>query len=400
MAKIDAVLDALLAECGLQALAEPTRAWCRQEGASFVDELFEHIDAFAKALQLSVEHKQNLAAALARRVLPQVSEFMRVRNTFLDLVDGPRLIGLQRSRTEPQQGGRSSLDDSDEDLGLEPEIDEDGVGPAPGEVDEAPPASPAGLDLYKTVTCDGYEPTGEWGGWAREDPNLIPAPAAQPDVFMALEPGNIPEGMQFGGVAMPVMVGMCLVPVGRFDRPGEELATGPAAAPAAPEPRDPPRATGLQRVFSLASQTYRIRWTADSRILKTTNREHVSPIFELSFAGTAEFRLLMKPKSFHNQRGGASFKKSQGKGTVQLVCLTPVEDLVNPVITFRLAVGSGTDPRKQQRPRGPVQHDFRDRAICGLAESNDEWEFSRAVDKPTLSFVVCLELFPGAAPAR
>lgn len=65
-------------------------------------------------------------------------------------------------------------------------------------------------------------------------------------------------------------------------------------------------------------------------------------------------------------------------------------------VTFRLGVGSHANPKKQQKYRGPVRHDFRERPICGLEGRDEWWDFQRSVDKPTESFVVCLEVFPSS----
>merc|ERR1719210_698683 len=122
-------------------------------------------------------------------------------------------------------------------------------------------------------------------------------------------------------------------------------------------PPGPKRAMALQRAFSVASSIFRIRWTVDARKLVSMDREHVSPAFDLSFGEPVQFKMIMRPKVMSDEKGGGSFKKARGRGTIKLRCLNDVDTSVRPVVNFRIAVGSG-DPAKQAKPRGPVRHDF------------------------------------------
>lgn len=61
------------------------------------------------------------------------------------------------------------------------------------------------------------------------------------------------------------------------------------------------------------------------------------------------------------------------------------------MVTFRLGVGSDK-ASKQLKPRGPVRHDFSEKNICGLPSGQDDWDFGKAVDEKTQTFVVCLEI--------
>lgn len=414
------------------------------------------------------------AAAMTAPGPPQMPAVF-VKNTFLDLDDGLRMPELQRWRSAPNPD--PVRDDSDEEEASE-------AAPEEAEADAEPPPLP---DLYRTKTCDGYEPAMEWT-WLGGDPNNLgggdlnfgggdlgigagpllgggdfppcvalgempgaPAgplpPQAQPMAPGAV--GGVPQPV-FGMVMVPaeamqgapmftpvmgppppfVMPGMpadCVaVPVARFTRWPENLPQGgpvpsmpddgqlplselaAAAAAAAADAEDaggelgqsppmpaPPRAPVLQRTFSVPSSLDRIRWTVDARKLKSTDREAVSPMFELSFSKIVNFKILIRPKVISSVRGGASFKKAKGKGSVELRCLDEVTAAMNPVVTFRISVGSGTDPARQEPPRGPVRHDFTKKAICGLPAGEEEWDFSKAVDEATQTFVVCLEVLAG-----
>mmetsp|Transcript_118253 Transcript_118253/g.339267 ORF Transcript_118253/g.339267 Transcript_118253/m.339267 type:complete len:129 (-) Transcript_118253:111-497(-) len=108
-----------------------------------------------------------------------------VKNTFLDLDDAPRLPGLERSRSEPNRtrADEASDDEESDEEGAtsaengdvltstplpSPDIDFDGDDMAPPEMS----------DLYRTTTCDGYEPMYHWNWLHGDQPDgLAPAPA-------------------------------------------------------------------------------------------------------------------------------------------------------------------------------------------------------------------------------
>merc|ERR1711972_1094829 len=56
---------------------------------------------------------------------------------------------------------------------------------------------------------------------------------------------------------------------------------------ASAEPKS--RAQVMERVYSCASQRERIHWTVDSRKLKSTDREAVSPTFNVTCGGELDF---------------------------------------------------------------------------------------------------------------
>merc|ERR1719272_719373 len=103
-----------------------------------------------------------------------------------------------------------------------------------------------------------------------------------------------------------------------------------------------PRPQAMERLFSATSQRERIRWTVDARKLKSSDREAVSPTFEVSCGGILKFKMVLKPKVMDSQKGGACFKKSRNKGYVELRCVTDLENEphVKPILTFRLQVAS------------------------------------------------------------
>jgi hypothetical protein len=214
--------------------------------------------------------------------------------------------------------------------------------------------------------------------------------------------------------AMPVPSGLCFpgyvpVPMDRFQRFPGTMDTPFFMAGTADEPlvqaeplpvtsiADNKRDSVLQRAFSVASKIYRIRWTVDARKLKSTDREHVSPPFDLSFSGPVSFKMILRPRMVASDRGGAAFKRSRGRGTVQIRCMAESDAHELPVATFRIGVGSSGEHGRQHKLRGPVRHDFSEKNMCGLPTGQDEWDFSKAVDEDTQTFVICLEVLSGSA---
>merc|ERR1712139_536556 len=104
-----------------------------------------------------------------------------------------------------------------------------------------------------------------------------------------------------------------------------------------------PRSQVMERAFSLGTQRERIQWTVDSRKLKSSDREAVSPTFDVSCGGTVSFKMVLKPKVMDSNKGGACFKKSRNKGYVELRCVSDLETLgqqVRPIVTFKLHIQS------------------------------------------------------------
>lgn len=91
--------------------------------------------------------------------------------------------------------------------------------------------------------------------------------------------------------------------------------------------------------------------------------------------------------------GGTSFKKSKGRGIVQLSCKADLRCCGNSPVTFRIAVGRSREHVNDEVLRGPVSHDFvAQSGICGLPKEKEVWDFGRVVDAATQTFVVCLEI--------
>jgi hypothetical protein len=123
--------------------------------------------------------------------------------------------------------------------------------------------------------------------------------------------------------------------------------------------------------------------------LQSGDKNAVSPHFELSFGGhhsSAKFKLMLFPSVSTEGKGGSSFRKSQGKGFIQLKCEADLQDTAG-TLKFRLFVGN-------QPPRGPVTHDFSHSAVKGLSKDIETWDLEKSVTNGY--FVVGAEIIPTA----
>lgn len=133
-------------------------------------------------------------------------------------------------------------------------------------------------------------------------------------------------------------------------------------------------------------------WTVDGRKLRSSDREAVSPQFTVKDCYDLEFKLVLKPKVVEYVKGGSSFRNSRGKGYIELRCVSENSALMlcEATLSFKLSISSA---KRTEKFRGSVFHNFRERATCGLVESQDEWEFGKIVDD-TGTFIVILECDP------
>lgn len=235
-----------------------------------------------------------------------------------------------------------------------------------------------------------------------------------------LQPMAIPAGAQFF-VAAPPQPGLVMMPADSLrgvrwpdevppptHAPGEGASSsGPASQNSSatnqvqvermemPEKAvegagdEPPPPSALTRSFSINSGAFRVNWTVSALKLKSADKNAVSPPFELSFGSekykNTKFKLMLFPKVNSEGRGGSSFKKSKGKGFIQLKCEADLHEEVCGTLRFRLFVSN-------QAPRGPVTHDFSDSAVKGLPKDLEVWDLDKAVTNGC--FTVGAEIFP------
>eukprot|EP00927_Polykrikos_kofoidii_P073613 TRINITY_DN69630_c0_g1_i1.p1 TRINITY_DN69630_c0_g1~~TRINITY_DN69630_c0_g1_i1.p1 ORF type:complete len:452 (+),score=60.57 TRINITY_DN69630_c0_g1_i1:72-1427(+) len=177
------------------------------------------------------------------------------------------------------------------------------------------------------------------------------------------------------------------------------------SSPAGPLPPQPPTITQSSCKETGVS---RVRWNVDARKLKVKDKVAVSPSFEFNDDIPGTFRMMLLPTAVSERKGGASFKKAKGKGSVHVKCESSLDDVHDRIlaITFSLRGLNEDDshctddvPRQLTAPRGPVMHNFKDSGMCSLPKDQEEWDFGKATDDETQSFVVLLEIQASAPRA-
>lgn len=165
------------------------------------------------------------------------------------------------------------------------------------------------------------------------------------------------------------------------DEPPVDEEAGESLAPFGPQ-------VGLTCDFGVDSGKYNVRWTVDARTLHGSRKQAVSPSFNLSCGGSmpAAFRIMLHSKSVSCTKGGCSFRKARGWGSVQLKCEAEVLSGPAPV-SFRVQIGD-------QPARGPVCHDFAQSAVASFPKGQEQWDFRCGVEDGATSFLVLLEVTP------
>eukprot|EP00927_Polykrikos_kofoidii_P019054 TRINITY_DN1887_c0_g2_i1.p1 TRINITY_DN1887_c0_g2~~TRINITY_DN1887_c0_g2_i1.p1 ORF type:complete len:460 (-),score=81.89 TRINITY_DN1887_c0_g2_i1:129-1433(-) len=174
--------------------------------------------------------------------------------------------------------------------------------------------------------------------------------------------------------------------------------------PAAPITSKPPTIT---RTTCKKSGVSRVRWTVDYRKLKVKDRVAVSPSFELGDNIQGIFRMMLYPTAVSDRKGGASFKKAKGKGSIHIKCESSLSDVHDGVLSMMMLVrgpqdGSDSDvdddweewdaSQHGEAPRGPIMHNFHGSGICSLPKDNEEWDFGKAADEESQNFEVLLQV--------
>jgi hypothetical protein len=128
----------------------------------------------------------------------------------------------------------------------------------------------------------------------------------------------------------------------------------------------------------------RIEWMVDARKIKGTDKVIVSPPFEVPSLSSAVFKMMITPKFVMEGKGGASFKKSKGKGTVQLKCESQLGD--EGTLAFQISAGCQESnalfvcQEKWNFAENPLYHCL------------EEWDFTKSLDVAKRSFSVVLEV--------
>jgi len=202
----------------------------------------------------------------------------------------------------------------------------------------------------------------------------------------------------FAGCSQPDLSGSSQRPGPPRSLPASQASSpqwGPSSPPLLSPPRSPTMRASLQQPHSVVQEldastgVRRVLWSVDAGKLKGHERQTVSPSFELLLGSPVNFRLVIFPRPNLDGKGSASFKKSNGRGSVLLKC-----EACHGVVTFWMSIGNGRQEDPTNQPRGPVTHDFARHSTCGLPKSLEQWDFSSVVDESSNTFVVCLDILP------
>jgi len=150
----------------------------------------------------------------------------------------------------------------------------------------------------------------------------------------------------------------------------------------------------VTHAVNAASGVHRFTWTVDAGKLRSHERQAVSPSFQVPLHQKVTARLVMVPRPADHGKGSGSFRKSQGWGSLHLKC-----EATEGTIAFMLSITDGTGSYVKQ-PRGPVTHDFATHSTCSLPKDQEQWNFSKAVNKATRTFSLCLDILPCTASAQ
>jgi len=147
----------------------------------------------------------------------------------------------------------------------------------------------------------------------------------------------------------------------------------------------------LSLSFSKASKSYLVRWIVDGQKVRSNDKLAVSPPFDLNLGREYEkvrFKIMICPETQNEGKGGSCFRKSGGRGFVQLKCEAELPCTISSM-SFTIGVGNGSSP---EETRGPAEHDFTSSAVCGLPKACEIWDFHKYEDRGSQTFVICVEL--------
>jgi hypothetical protein len=262
---------------------------------------------------------------------------------------------------------------------------------------------PAGLKLsqppvlQRVTTADPWEemPGGYGGHWGFPAEEVAPNTGAyvmdqplwcagHPMAFFV--PVAVPMGSAWAAVGQPENSAL------------EEMAVPLPTQPAAGQPEEIPVPQPTQQSKNLTlSQSpgyLHARWSMDARKLRSNDKHAVSPSFELPIKDGPKgpFKIIMQPKPTSLGHGGECFKKSKGRGMLQLKCESDEFDPCTS-LTFSFAIGRGIT---MQGPCTPFTHDFAANAMAEACRTV-EWDFAAAVEAGAQTLDVELRISQSAA---
>jgi hypothetical protein len=178
-------------------------------------------------------------------------------------------------------------------------------------------------------------------------------PVRDPELYRSVNPYTVrQQGEQ-------PHLGTATNPVNLDYDPAEMV--GVPAPEVAPEELKAPEPLGLRQQLSTNSKVYRVHWTQPDKFLRSTNKNVVSPSFQIY---GADWKLVLAG----GDKGDASFKVSKGRCAMKLKCEKMAEGTSALTVMFRFFAGD-------LPVRGPAMHDFKNgTALAGLKRNDEAWD--------------------------
>lgn len=132
-----------------------------------------------------------------------------------------------------------------------------------------------------------------------------------------------------------------------------------------------------------------ITWPVDARKLSSKDTVIVSPSFHLLPGRTAPFRIMLQPKQVSSKKGGQSWTRAKGVGSLQLKCESALEE--SAPVALSVSVGHFGRPTA-------LKHDFAAAGVVHVSpeDKREDWNFHTAVDPEWQSFTIHIDAKPCA----
>lgn len=120
----------------------------------------------------------------------------------------------------------------------------------------------------------------------------------------------------------------------------------------------------------------RIAFKVPMSELHSTNKNALSPLFELPWNPLVKVKMILSPPVCCQTRGGASFRKCKGKDLkLEIKCEEGQEAAGRMKFNLYIGVQYGLDSTGREDKRGPFAHDFNYNSVAGLPKDMPGWSF-------------------------
>jgi len=145
------------------------------------------------------------------------------------------------------------------------------------------------------------------------------------------------------------------------------------------------------------AEVRRICWTIEkpAEMLNSKDQVRISPLMDVPLGegqGSANFKLMLRPRVSCEGRGGACFRRSKGQCYIEIKCEEGQDVIGNTQFSFWVG---------EQRPRGPIEHNFSSDAVGRLPKDIELWNVKESMgQKPQLVVGVDILVFTAHQAAQ